>query len=254
VKVKIISINLEHGGVRFDEIIEFLKEQDADIVLSQETFSTPDDSVDRQYRSMQLMPGLLGYEYADFSAAFRDFDRTDGKGQRGNGIFSKYPLTAKETVFFDGEYSETYRDTPEQYPNCPRNLQHVVVHLPDCDIDVFNIQGVWDLDGDNYSEKRKRMAETVIAETKDLSRVILAGDTNAKPTNQAIIDIEEHLKSVFPKDELQTTFNMRVKTNPGYATAAVDMILVSPHIEVLEKSCPDVDVSDHLPLIATLEV
>lgn len=253
-KLKVVSINLEHGGLRFDEIIEFLREQDADVVLSQETYSTDDDSADRQYRSMQLMPGLLGYEYSDFSAAFRDFDRTGGRGQRGNGIFSKYPLTAKETVFFDGEYSETYRDTPEQYADCPRNLQHVVVHLPDGDVDVFNIQGVWDLDGDNYSAKRKRMAETVIAETKDLSKVIVAGDTNAKPTNQAIIDIEKHLKSVFTNDELATTFNMRVKTNPGYGTAAVDMILISPSIEVIDKSCPDVDVSDHLPLVATLEV
>jgi endonuclease/exonuclease/phosphatase family metal-dependent hydrolase len=253
-KLKVISLNLEHGGVRFDKIIEFLKEQNADVVLTQETYSCEDESVDRQYRSMQVMPELLGYEHVHFSAAYRDFDRTAGKGQRGNGIFSKYPLEGRDTIFFDGQYSEEYRDVPEQYAHCPRNLQHVVLHLPTGHVDVFNVQGVWDLDGENYSDKRQRMAQTIISQTKDLPKVIFAGDTNATPKNQAIIEIEKYLKSVFDNGELKTTFNMRVKTNPGYATAAVDMILTTPNISVVEKSCPDIDVSDHLPLVATLEI
>jgi len=243
-----------HGGELFEGIVEFLKEQNADVVLTQETYSCEDPTIDRQYRSMQVMPELLGYEYIHFSAAYRDFDRTGGKGQRGNGIFSKYPLMPKETVFFDGEYSEEYRDIPSQYGNCPRNLEHAVMQTPAGDVDLFNIQGVWDMDGDNYSDKRRHMAQTVIDQVGGLQRVVLAGDTNAKPYNQAIIDIERHLKSVFGKDELATTFNMRRKDNPGYATAAVDMILVSPSIKVIEKNCPDTDISDHLPLVTTLEI
>ena len=253
-RLKIVSLNLMHGGELFDEIVIFLRNQNADIVLTQETYSCDDSSINRQYRSMQVLPDILGYEFTHFSPAFRDFDRTDGKGQRGNGIFSKFPLIPGETIFFDGAYSEQYRDVPEQYADCPRNLEHVVVQTPGGDVDVFNIQGVWDLDGDNYSEKRRRMAETVIDAVKDLPKVILGGDTNAKPYNLAIIDIEQRLKSVFGKDELPTTFNMRRKDNPGYATAPVDMILVSPLITVIDKDCPDVDVSDHLPLVATVEI
>ena len=253
-RLKIVSLNLMHGGELFDEIIAFLKAQDADFILTQETYSCNDPTVNRQYRSMQVMPEILGYGYTHFSAAYRDFDRTNGKAQRGNGIFSRYPLTGYDTVFFDGTYSESYRDVPDQYADCPRNLEHAVLHTPTGDVDLFNIQGVWDLDGDNYSDKRRHMAQAVVASVKDLTKVILAGDTNAKPYNQAILDIEHHLKSVFGKDELATTFNMRIKTNPGYATAAVDMILTTPNINVIEKSCPDIDVSDHLPLIAIIEV
>lgn len=47
---------------------------------------------------------------------------------------------------------------------------------------------------------------------------------------------------------------MRRKSNPGYATSVVDMIFTSPDIRVVSKSCPDVDLSDHFPLIATLEI
>lgn len=82
--------------------------------------------------------------------------------------------------------------------------------------------------------------------------VILAGDTNAKPTNQAMRNLEKHFVSVFG-DELTTTFNMKRKTNPGYATAAVDLMYISPDLEVIQKACLDVDVSDHLPLVVTLQ-
>lgn len=253
-QLKVVSLNLMHGGEPFEGVVAFLKEQDADVVFTQETYSCDDMTVEERYQTMQVMPQLLGYNYAHFAPAYRDFDRTDGKGQRGNGIFSKYPLTPKDTVFFDGEYTEEYRDVPGRFAECPRNLEHAVIHTPVGDIDLFNIQGVWDMDGDNYSEKRRHMAETVINEIDGLERVILAGDTNATPYNQAIIDIERHLNNVFGKDELTTTFNMRRKENPGYATAVVDMIFTSPSIKFVEKICPDVDVSDHLPLIATLEI
>jgi len=253
-KIKVVTVNLWLGGILIDSIIEFLKAQNADLVLMQEVYNGEDPELEQQYRSMQVLQQALGYPYADFVADYRDFDQTDGKAQRGNGILSKFALTSHDPIYFDTPYSETYRDVPEQFPDCPRDLQHVTAATPDGMIEVFNIQGVWDLDGDRYSDKRQKMAQTVIQEVKDLPYVILAGDTNAKPTNQAIIDIEQHLKSVFEKDELQSTFNMRRKDNPGYATAAVDMILVSPSMRVVEKSCPDVDVSDHLPLVAVLDV
>lgn len=253
-KLKVISLNLMHGGELFENVIAFLKEQDADIVLMQEVYSCDAPTINRQYRSMQVMPDIIGYKYTHFSPSYRDFDRTGGKAERGNGIFSKYSLVPKDTVFFDGEYSEDYRDVPGHFGNCPRNLEHAIVQTSVGDVDLFNIQGVWDMDGASYSEKRQRMAQIVVDQVKGVKRAILAGDTNATPHNQAILDIERHLNSVFGKDELITTFNMRRKDNPGYATAAVDMILTSPSIKVIEKSCPDVDISDHLPLVATLDV
>jgi len=97
------------------------------------------------------------------------------------------------------------------------------------------------------------MAEVVIEAVKDKQNVIVAGDTNAKQTNQAILDIEQHLVSVFKRD-MTTTFNMRHKDNPGYATAAVDAVFIDRGMKVIEKQCPDVDVSDHLPLSVTVDI
>ena len=253
VPIKFVTLNLWLGGILFDDAITFLKAQDADIVVLQEVYNGTDATLDKQYRSMQVLEEELGYAYNDFVADFKDLDRTDGKAQRGNAILSKFPIVQRDAIFFDQPYSETYRDLPGHYHECPRDLQHVILKTPTGELDVFNIQGVWDLDGDNYSTQRRHMSEVVIEAIKDKKNVILAGDTNAKPTNQAIVEIERYLHNVFGHS-LTTSFNMRRKDNPGYATAVVDMIFVSPHIVVRDPVCHDVDISDHLPLSASLEI
>jgi endonuclease/exonuclease/phosphatase family metal-dependent hydrolase len=251
--IKIVSLNLWLGGILFDGVVEFLKSQDADVVVLQEVYNGEDPSLDRQFRSMQILQEQLGYAASDFVADFRDIERAEGKAQRGNAILSKFPITQRDAVFFDKPYSEEYRDVPGNYHNCPRDLQHVVLDTTAGEVNIFNIQGVLDLDGGNYSQQRKNMAEQVIKAVSGKPNVILAGDTNAQQTNTAILDIEKHLHSVFGR-ELKSTFNMRHKDNPGYATAAVDAIFVSSNIRVLSRECPDIDISDHLPLVATLEI
>jgi len=252
--IKFVSINLLHGGTFLDNILKFLREQDADIVIMQEAYNSTDPTLAKQFRSMQVLDEELHYPYNDFVAAFRDMDRTEGKAQIGNALLSRFPISGRDSVFFFEGYSDgAYRDVPGNYQNCPRVLEHVTMETPVGDIDVFNIQGVWDLNGERYSDQRKHMADIVIEQVSGKERVILGGDTNAKTDNQCIKDIEEHLHSVFGS-ELTSTFNMRHKDNPGYATAAVDMIFVSPTIQVLAKDCPEDDVSDHKPLTATFEV
>lgn len=251
--IRIVTLNVWMGGILFNEIISFLQEQNADVVLLQEAHNGTDPSLKARFRTMQELKSRLGFEHDDFAPAFRDFDLSGGKSQRGNGILSKFPIKKRANIFLSGEYSEVYRDVPGNYKHCPRNLQYVVLDTPAGDIDLFNLQGVWDLDGDNFSPQRQRMSQVIIKAVKDKPNVVLGGDTNAKPTNQAIINIEEHLKNVFGH-ELTTTFNMKRKDNPGYATAVVDMLLVSPQIKVLSHSCPEVDISDHLPLAATFQV
>jgi endonuclease/exonuclease/phosphatase family metal-dependent hydrolase len=248
-KLKVISLNLWLGGLLLEEVIKFLREQDADIVLLQEVFNGTDPALEPRFRSMQVLKEQLNYPEQDFAAAYRDFDLTNGLMQRGDAILSKFPIKERNTTFVAGSYSETYRDVSEQFKDCPRELEHVVIETPNGDVNVFNLQGVWDLDGDNYSAQRKKMAEVIVTAVEGKEHVILGGDTNARPTNKAIQQIEAKLINVF-KGQLKTTFNMHHKDNPGYATSVVDMLFVSPNdMEVLSRECPNVNISDHLPLV-----
>lgn len=55
-------------------------------------------------------------------------------------------------------------------------------------------------------------------------------------------------------DQITSSFNMRHKANPGYASAVVDMLFTSSDVKIVSKSVPEDDVSDHKPLLATIEI
>jgi endonuclease/exonuclease/phosphatase family metal-dependent hydrolase len=251
-KIKFVCLNLWWGGELFDGILEFLTHQDADIVALQEVYDSPDPTLSRQYHSMQTLQERLHYPYVDFAPAI--LDRLPvGKVMNGNAILSRFPIKSRDVTFFNEPFGERDGKDPKSFPTTPRNLQHVVLDTKAGEVNVFNLQGVWDLNGDNFSQQRRNMSNKIIAAVQGQQNVIVAGDTNARYTNPAMRAIEQHLTNIFG-DELTTTFNMRRKDNAGYATSVVDLIYISKDIVVLEHDCPDIDISDHLPLTATFEV
>jgi endonuclease/exonuclease/phosphatase family metal-dependent hydrolase len=248
-----ISLNLWDGGNLFPNILKFLDEHaDADLWFFQEAYNATDPALVDNYRSVEILKAKIGLPYAEFAPMVLD-RLLIGKVDSGTLILSKYPITAHDVIFFDEPYKERDPFNPAEWPTTPRILQHAVIDVDGTPLDVFNLHGVWDLDGDNYSRQRQTMSRVIREQVHGKERVILAGDSNAKATNKAMLEIGEDLTSVFGTD-LKTTYNMRRKSNSGYATAACDVMYVSPNIKVLKKDCPDVDISDHLPLIVTLQV
>ncbi len=250
--LKVVSLNLWHGGRLFQEALRFLKIQDAYVIALQEVHDGRDPELPDRHRSMQVIGEKLGYAYDDFTQAFI-LSQPEGKIPFGNAILSKFPFQQASVDFFVEPTRPYYEDVPEQWPIEPRLLQGTKIITPGHEVNFFNIQGVWDMAGDHDSPARHRMVDTILEATAGKPNVIVTGDTNAKPTNPAMRRLEGPLMSVFG-DELKTTFNMRRKDNPGYATAAVDLMYISPDIKVLSKDVPDVDVSDHLPLVVTVRV
>lgn len=252
--LKFISLNLWLGGMLFDSIVDFLKKEDADIVVLQEVNNSHDRKLPNHCRSLESLQAELGYQFVDFAPTFVN-KYPWGNITEGNAILSRFPIKSSDASFFDQQFDETPQDPfdPARFPVTPRNLEHVTLETPAGEVNVFNVQGVWDLDGDHVGPQREKMRDVILREIAGKSNVILAGDTNAKYTNPVMRDIEKQLTNVFD-DTLTTSFNMKRKNNPGYATAVVDMIYISPDIKIVDKSCPDVDVSDHLPLVATLEL
>jgi endonuclease/exonuclease/phosphatase family metal-dependent hydrolase len=250
-KIKIISLNVWEGQL-LDRAIEFFKSEKADILLLQEVYGNNGLVGEDRFRTFEILKDSLGFLHANFVPGLRH-RRNEGKFLQGNAILSRLPLLETDAVFFNDPFNNDFVDGPENNPNFPHVLQHAKITTPDGELNVFNLHGTWDLDGDNYSQKRQQMSQAIVKAVKDKPKVILAGDTNARPTNRAIQEIEKYLHSVFGH-ELKSTFNMKHKDDPGYATSAVDMVLVSSDIKVLNKTCSDVDISDHLPLIVELEI
>jgi endonuclease/exonuclease/phosphatase family metal-dependent hydrolase len=248
-KLRVISLNIWEGNF-LDQALSFFKTEDADLVLLQEVYGANEHAKENRFRTLETLYRTLGFADYDYVAGLRH-NRKEGKFLQGNAILSKFPILGRDSVFFNEPFNDNFTDGPEFNSMFPHILQHVVLEVPNGEINVFNLHGTWDLNGDNYSLKRQQMSQAIINAVKGKSRVILAGDTNAKPTNKALRNVEKYLNSVFG-EELKTTFNMKYKDNPGYATAAVDMMFISSDIKVVEKACPEVDVSDHLPLVVQL--
>jgi len=252
-RLKLVTLNLWHGE-KLDAICSFLIAEKPDVIFMQEVFDGQDPHLARQYRTLSELKKRLDLPFCAYEAAHINILPDDaGKAPEGNAIFSRFPILDQEAIFFNDPFRDDYVDDNLDATHEPRTLLHATLKTPAGEVHAYNLHGSWDLDGDNFGELRRQMSEAVVSATKDKQNVILGGDTNAKPTNQALRNVEQHLTSVFGT-ELTTTFNMRHKTNPGYGTAAVDMVFVSPNLKVISKSCPDVDVSDHFPLIVTFEI
>jgi endonuclease/exonuclease/phosphatase family metal-dependent hydrolase len=252
---KFVCLNLWFGGILFDDVLAFLKQQDADVVALQEVFQSDDKKLPAHYRSLESLNQQLHYPHQRFAPAVLDAYPW-GNILNGNAVLSRFPIKEQNVTFFgeplDMDDPRTPFD-PKGFPTTPRNLQHVVLNTRAGELDVFNFQGVWDLDGDNASPQRQKMSETIIQQIAGKQRVIVAGDTNARYTNPVMRSIENHLVNVFG-DSLTTSFNMRRKSDPGYGTSVVDMVYASKNLSVASYECPNVNVSDHLPLVVRFKV
>ncbi|HLN18550.1 MAG TPA: endonuclease/exonuclease/phosphatase family protein [Patescibacteria group bacterium] len=250
-KLKFVCLNLWLGGKLFPAIIDFLNEEKPDILVAQEVYNGKILGLEDCFYSIDVLKKNCGFQYDFFSPACIDV-RKEGKIENGNAVLSRFPITKTKTVFFDVPFGErTNVEGGDDYSMNPRNLQYVQIKVDQIKLNVFNTQGIWGLDGGD-NERRLKMSETIVNEIRGMDNVILAGDFNLKPNTKTIENIEKHLRNVF-KDELTTTFNMKQKTIPGYATAVVDMIFTSNNLKVVEKYCPNVNISDHFPLVVILE-
>lgn len=249
--IKFITLNLWNGGILMNHIIEFLKKENGDIIALQEAYDENNIVRETRYRSVSVLKKECGYDYSTFSPAFLD-DRKEPFAKNGNCVLSRFPIESSRSIFYDVPYGR-FPSGLTDYSFNPRNLQFVKINLCKSILNVLNTQGIWGFDSyDN--ERRLNMSEIIIKEIKNKQNVILTGDFNVNPNTETVRKIENHLGNIF-RGELKTTFNLKRKEKSGnFASSVVDMTFVSNDIEILEHYCPDVDISDHLPLVCRFEI
>lgn len=250
-KIKFIQLNIWRGEL-LGNAIEFLKQENPDIINSQEVYDGKDHSLPPSHRNFEFLKETFPEYHAVFGAQFCDITKL-GNINEGNAIYSKFPILSSKISFFDIPFKTFDNHAKTSFEDNPQSIFHAELSLGEQKkANVFNVHGIWGRDGEDNA-RRFNMVKTILEKVGDKENVILSGDFNMSPDTDAIGNIEKKLTSVFGTT-LKTTFNMKHKKNPGYATAVSDMMFVSSNIKILEKKCPEVDVSDHLPLIVELEV
>lgn len=252
-KIKALTLNI-WGGKLLERAADFIYKENPDIVFLQEVYDGTGD-LDSKYRSLSIFQEKLRYSYCSFEPSFIDRGPS-GDIPQGNAVLSRFPAGNQRTIFFDipfGKFSLEKADSQSGINQfIPMSMLNTNIKINNKDVNTYSVHGIWGFDGED-SERRLAMSKTIVDEVKDKENVILAGDFNLNPHTKTIKNIENYLQNVF-KNELASTFNMKHKKLAGYATAAVDMIFVSKSIKIINHYMPDVDVSDHMPLVCELEI
>lgn len=251
-QVKVLQLNVWYGRTPdFNDLTSFLKKEDADIMFFQEVYDGKDTSLPQNYRLFEIFKKEFPEHHAVFKAAFADITPV-GNIESGNAIFVRGKIKEHKNIFFDAPYKTFDNEAQTDFSNNPQTVVFAKAEIESEALNLFSLHGIWGFDGRDNA-RRFQMVDKVISEFQGKENVILAGDFNLNPDTTAAKRIGKHLKSVFGLS-LKSTFNVKLRNKPWAKTAVVDMIFVSPNINVIEKDCPVVDASDHLPLIATLEI
>lgn len=253
-QLKVLTLNIWNGGRLLSEAIDFLHKHDADLMLLQEVYNGTNPAFDDRFRTVSLLQQAFPEHEAAFTPLYLDTRELEGPIEEGQLLLSRWPLTSSRGIFFDIPYGEYDQDHYQDFSNFPAMVQVTSTTIDGRTFTLLNVHGPVNYDGTADTDRRLRMRDQLLAEIGPAELVIMGGDFNVRPQTQTIRSLAQVLKPVFNEGELTSTFNMQRKTNPGFATAAVDYLMVSPSLSVVERACPMVDISDHLPLVATLEL
>lgn len=253
--MKLISLNVWRGGTLWPQVLEFVQTHQAEVYCFQEAFHRTEPELPPHFRTvLEFSQVLPGYQW-NFVPQQGDLSPEVGLVPFGNAIFSKYPMRALETIFFDVPYCEfdDSAGTREIWENSPAILQRALITIDNHEVAVGNLHGPVGYQGDEPNQRRQHMISHLIEFFSSHVYSLVVGDSNAgfyNPIWQQLIPVASCAFQSSP----QTTFNMRQKTDLGYAQAAVDTLWVSPGIEVKSVEILDADISDHLPLVAEIEL
>lgn len=254
-QLTILTLNIWQGGLQFDHALDFIRTVQPDIMCLQEVFNGHDPALPRNYRTIDV----LEKEFPDFTTAFAPaFVRVTehGKVDQGNAVLSRYPILSGQLAWLNHPYGE-YEEYPadKDWTKDPKNIQHCQIDVNGQVLNIFNVHGVWDMQGED-TPARLKMGDVIVDQVRGKSKTFLAGDFNVKPNTQTIHNIEQHLRNVSDPSR-HTSFNLKFKDlekSPGYATAVVDFVFVSEDLSVVSFDSPQVDASDHLPMVTVLEL
>ncbi|MEK7497400.1 MAG: endonuclease/exonuclease/phosphatase family protein [Patescibacteria group bacterium] len=249
--VKIVNLNTWKGGNLLNKMLLFLKKEKPDILTLQEIYRGLKNNSNPKYKSLEIIQKTTGLKYLYFSAAYTTL-KPDGKVEHGNAILSRWPIVHSKTIFYDIQYTENFTEPEKDFSTCPRTLQYIEILANGTKLNIFNTHGIW-FPNNKDNKRRLNMGKIIVNEINGKQRVVLTGDFNVDRNTATMKYIQKELVDVFD-GKLQTSFNMKQKFNPVLSNLVIDGIYVTPNIKVLKATCPNVNVSDHLPLITILEV
>ncbi len=231
-RLKIVCYNLRFGELAtLEELAEWIKSEDPDMVALQEV-DVRTNRKNAPHQNGKDFITELGYLTGMLTAYARTIDYAGG--YYGIGILSKYPFEQTRKVMLPmpegGREQRAILLADLELPG-EKRITLVSTHLDHSTSDV-----------------RKAQVNMLNETLKDNPfPVIVAGDFNARPESPEIKEGMTLFRQACNDDFTSPANNPRAK---------IDYIFYSPaeSWKVVETSTPTIQLSDHLPVIAELEL
>lgn len=235
-----------------NRVIRYLQKQDADIVCLQEVDVYKND----KYLTLpELRKALEKYPYTYF-----DFKVYNKRHQYGLAVFSKYPLSNKNTIRYSSrgnisDYCDVAvgKDTFRLFNNHLESNRLVVKDLPDSIESTALKESVHRISDKLESARKIRQvqAKAIRAEiSKSPYPVIVAGDFNVTPLSYTYLKIRGgELRDSFLATSWGRWGATVVKRHIG---ARIDYILCGRELHPVATRIDHLNCSDHYPMTTVL--
>lgn len=158
-------------------------------------------------------------------------------GAYGNAFLSKHPILSSEVI-----------DIPDCPPEIAPRLEHRVIFKNVIEMEgqpICVLTSHFGLSEGEHKQAVKTALEVIAA--ADMP-VVLMGDFNMRPDNPILAPLFETLHDTADRKESLGTYPSDTPDRK------IDYIFVSDHFKVLSLVSQDIQMSDHRPLIAELEL
>ncbi len=251
--IKIIQINI-YKGKYWEELIDFLKRENPDIITMQEVaiskLNYTNNKTISLFEELKNQLGMNGAYNPDVRL------EADENSSFGNAVLTKYAILDKKVVVLANFRALTLEEIKHDeliWAQVPRSVLDLVVDANGQKVHAMSWHGAWTAPPTDTPETL-RQANMVAEYLKSINEPYILGvDMNNTPQSKTVNIIDEvAVNHMMDSGVLQTTHPKIHKIVPrGYL---IDYIYSSHHFKLRSLQVPQVIVSDHLPVVAELEL
>lgn len=259
--MKLLDLNI---GIKLDntkKVLDFIKNEIADICTFQEAMNAIDNSCFDIFKSKNDIVKFAEYKYNEFAPLFiadgitknnivvRDFG---GKAEQGSLIVSKHKIKEHHNQFYYNDYKYEYDATYFREKDWCRSIQNAILEINGKEIQIINVHGIWNKDkiGD---ERTVNQSKFILSKLRKDIPVIVVGDFNLLPNTESIKILNNELINLIEKYDIKST---RPNFDDGLDTGNIvcDYIFVNNKVKVNDFKVININISDHLPLLLDFDI